>query len=746
MDPARTAPQVGTIGSLGQLFTSAPFTAAKRKERKEQTERTVRELLIVNCAAVWLYSHPPANRHDAATELTDRIARAFATDITDRVGTGRGPQPGRAQQFATWSRNADRGNADEKDAYSPLQDFFLYCARQLKDEVDPNNNRRRYRHDVQRVEVPGGAPRLILPFNKSDKKLAGSDDNIRPDVALCLRDINIRVERQANPHYCDTVIVVECKENQTQFVKAVAQLGRYILHVLRNQCDNRSPIGMVVCRSTAYVVVFGNDAVWVSTGANLATDDGRQTLIAQVVHWTLCSIDRLGLDTTVTRFDPLQVAAQLALHAAAAQPVPPAAAAQPVPPPRITYGFTIGGRQFFSRECQQVVDTIAGKRQRRILLWETIATAGLPTYMLIDYWPLPNQDEAAVIARIHAILGNNANVQNSYPHIDVVEHVQQQHEEGNLVNDDTITAYGVLSELAHNMAGEGGRIRDTHHREHLRILIQFPGNSVSECENEESAVVAIARAMAVHNAIYTNVGILHRNVSADNILHHMAVGGLQCVLMGFGNIIEATPDNPQPDRPDMTAAMALMSIQTLENPEADRTPLDDYEPLLCLVCWLGTFGVNQQQRMAYVADPELPILGWNKGTAVHIARRKREHLTSSESFRENILYNMRQGLLRRLAADIHRALFLHPDCHGSIRITDEYVEEMEDGRTKAALREIPSINGRRDPLALHYIPTTMNDIVANFQLAVARYRDVAPAVQGAAAANIAGGAEEGIGA
>ncbi|KAJ2428572.1 hypothetical protein GGF41_001336 [Coemansia sp. RSA 2531] len=692
MDPA---PRFGAIGSLDRAFTSRRLFKDKAKERKEDTENTVRNALVRDCDVVWGHSNPPDNRNAAATALTNRIAAAFEADIAGPE-TQQNIQRRRAQQFNTWALDAAAGI----------------------DEVDPDDNRRKFRLNPVRVEVPGGPPRLLLPFSKRDKKVGGADDGIRPDITLCLRGIDSIVGLQGGAHYCDATIVVEVKADPDDLIDGVAQLGRYELHVLRSQCDCRGPIGIVVCGSTAYIVVFGNDNVWMSTGANLATVDGRRAMIAQVVNWSLCTIDRLGRDSTVTRLSPQEAAAEAAVAPAQVPPAeaapaqaPPAEAAPaqvppPPPPPRIIYRFTIGGTNYYSHECQKVADAIVGKRLRRILLWQTGEMVGPSTHMLLDYWARQNEDEAEIIRRIRAILGGNPERANNFPRIIAVERVRQRREEGDII-DDTETAYGGLNEWARNAAGEGGHIMGAPYREHLRILIEFPGNVISEAVNDDTVVVVLAQAIAALSAINTHVRILHRDVTADNICHRIVAGELQCILMGFTNTIDSTPDNPQPDRLDMIATLALQSMRSLENPGAVRTLLDDLESLLYLVCWLGTFGVNQADREAYIAglpkDTYLPIMDWNQGTAIEIAGRKRDHLATLAAFRSKIISNMRENSpLRPLAVDMYRALFLHPGCYGTTLLTDNSIARIEDGNIRAALLAIPVINGTRNPLILRH--------------------------------------------
>ncbi|KAJ2050605.1 hypothetical protein GGH13_008752 [Coemansia sp. S155-1] len=293
-----------------------------------------------------------------------------------------------------------------------------------------------------------------------------------------------------------------------------------------------------------------------------------------------------------------------------------------------------------------------------------------------------------------------------------------------VVADSTATAFVGLPSTTQDVAKAGSNVQGSSSscvRQYRRTVAKWAGNMISEADNQSQVVVAVADTMTALNAAYDKCKILHGNISNRAILLQKTARGVKGILAEFDCACYAGADAVE-----VPELMLFQSIRRLEDPKAVRTFRDDLESLLYLVCWLGTFGVNKAQRTAYIAglpkDPNLSILTWNQGSAAQIAQQKRDHLAGIEPFRNKILYNMPQGPLRRLAEVIYRALFIHPDCHGADKVTDEYVEEMEDGRIKAALLRIPSINGRRDPLVLYYAPATMNDIVANLQLAVANFQ------------------------
>ncbi|KAJ2814288.1 hypothetical protein GGI24_006438 [Coemansia furcata] len=108
--------------------------------------------------------------------------------------------------------------------------------------------------------------------------------------------------------------------------------------------------------------------------------------------------------------------------------------------------------------------------------------------------------------------------------------------------------------------------------------------------------------------------------------------------------------------------------------------------------------------------PSLPILNWIRGTdADQIAGIKRLHLTNENAFDDCILSHMDEdGPLQDLAVDIYRVLFLHPGCHGAIRLTNRQFVKITDIEIRNALLAVPVINGKRDPLILR---NSLTDVI-----------------------------------
>ncbi|KAJ2883625.1 hypothetical protein H4R27_002630 [Coemansia aciculifera] len=243
--------------------------------------------------------------------------------------------------------------------------------------------------------------------------------------------------------------------------------------------------------------------------------------------------------------------------------------------------------------------------------------------------------------------------------------------------------------------------------------------------------------MVALNAAYAKCKILHGNISDRAILLQKTVDGVKGILADFDYAFYARDGAGAAEAPE---PKLFQSIRCLEDPRAVRTLLDDLESLLYLVCWLGTFGVNQAQRAAYIAglpaDPNLPIKTWNRGTATDIADQKRSHMNTFASFERCILNRMRDinSPLSHLAEDIYRALFLHPGCSGTDLIP---IRQMRNAGMPVTA---PAPGVERDPLVLRNDDANVATILFNLFDVLARHRDVALATLNAAAANIVGGA------
>ncbi|KAJ2803058.1 hypothetical protein H4R20_003038 [Coemansia guatemalensis] len=135
-----------------------------------------------------------------------------------------------------------------------------------------------------------------------------------------------------------------------------------------------------------------------------------------------------------------------------------------------------------------------------------------------------------------------------------------------------------------------------------------------------------------------------------------------------------------PVRPERTGTLPFMSIGNLSKSLLPHNILDDWESLLYLICWTGTFGI-QEPGPAATDDRELLIKSWTVGSPESIATKKKSVMNDSSTFSREILGKFDQNQtdcwrLEDLADELHETLFYNDSlddgqkalCHGAITL------------------------------------------------------------------------------
>ncbi|KAJ2812771.1 hypothetical protein H4S07_001170 [Coemansia furcata] len=531
--------------------------------------------------------------------------------------------------------------------------------------------------------------RLILPIVNKDAETENSDtdtssmdyiDDVDYDdpanfanVDCGMFPIGSIVERQGAPAPHLVVAdaeIVRCKDDYSE---AELRLARKTKALFFNQHNRRFAWGLAISSRTIYAYVFGADDIWASTEINISSAKGRQAFISLLVSWSLCSVDRLGFDPTI-RYEIDRVSGGPYLEIDLLE--------------MDEKMDQVERRTYYSQQCVGAADHLTGRHARYFTASTRRDSMDKPTFLIKDVWTTSGSNsagdtrESSFLDVLHAEFGKSSEFGGRFSRLVRTGPVHICHGD-TFVADSTATAFAGLPNVSQV-------------RQHRRTMALWAGKMISAADNPSQVVVAVADAMAALNAAYVKGKILHGNISDRAILIQQTADGVKGVLADFDYASYAGDSTVE-----TLELMIFQSIRSLEDAEAIRTPLDDGESLLYLVCWLGTFGINRVERMAYAADytarchegrkPRLPILWWSQGDANDIADRKRSNLSTPRDFEEDILSHMRCGPLRRLAADIYRVLFLHPGCSGTK--PSSYLEP-------TAHHVAPTPGGERDPLAL----------------------------------------------
>ncbi|KAJ2727859.1 hypothetical protein IW152_006109 [Coemansia sp. BCRC 34962] len=216
---------------------------------------------------------------------------------------------------------------------------------------------------------------------------------------------------------------------------------------------------------------------------------------------------------------------------------------------------------------------------------------------------------------------------------------------------------------------------DSTFRAHRRIVMTPIGEPLRSTRSVAEFVTVVCDAMRSHSAIVKHCGILHRDISDNNVLVYRTNNGIaRGVLIDFDYAIEVKPGSRE-NRKEMTGTFPFMSINNLMMSDVERTSLDDWESMLCLICLYATLGTVSGKRRTYEDLTGFPITSWRGDTLRGVLDAKRLHLSGSTIFMEEIVRffkadDDKDGLLTNLAVSLHELLFENYDfsasCHGTV--------------------------------------------------------------------------------
>ncbi|KAJ1812083.1 hypothetical protein LPJ56_005610, partial [Coemansia sp. RSA 2599] len=192
-------------------------------------------------------------------------------------------------------------------------------------------------------------------------------------------------------------------------------------------------------------------------------------------------------------------------------------------------------------------------------------------------------------------------------------------------------------------------------------------------------------------------------------------GSVRGMLIDFDCAVRTDASDKTVTRPEMTGTLPFMSMNNLDIAVSDiidyipaaRSGLDDWESLIYVLCWLGTFGINIEDEAQRIADlktqkqeqskagtglrgrgtgqarqkrikpyDELAIRTWRDGSTLDVARDKRFHMLSSSTFDAYIVqhfYKEDYKSLQDFVRDLRESLFdnakYSQECVGTVVIT-----------------------------------------------------------------------------
>ncbi|KAJ2515589.1 hypothetical protein H4217_005086 [Coemansia sp. RSA 1939] len=523
-------------------------------------------------------------------------------------------------EFKQWTIDGNE-QTEESALYRPISQFFSFVASCIK-----------LSRNTQRT-LP---KRLIVPFAKSDRKFEDGDDRSRVDIVLNLAEVDkyqvgtsIKLPETTNnqsPKLIDTFALIEVKTSQDSIDNAMPQLFRYSRGIYEEQYNRRFVWGLAVSGRLAKIVFFGPNYALASPVIDLGQTEGRKQLVHLLVNWSFCESHQLGYDPTIIHHREPGYYEIKVEHDGQTK----------------TYyseGAVIGAERLFGRHTRCFAASeerpVRGGRKHR------------PDRFIKDAWPEATEDadadyrdESRHLRKVTERLAmakakgpdDEIDLDGMYPRYDSGGRVRIKRLDANgecqAVEDTgkSILSSRISDELDRRHTDKMAALRSaedestddntTQSREiakfplrvHKRICMIGIGRPLKYIRNCLELICVLADVMECHNAIYKHCNILHRDMSTNNILFTGSGSGIKGMLIDFDHAI-CNDDVDSMRNFERSGTLPYMSITNLERGNADYSLLDEWESLIYIMCWTGSYDWRARRlvKEQKLANPERKI-------------------------------------------------------------------------------------------------------------------------------------------
>ncbi|KAJ2610374.1 hypothetical protein H4S08_003648 [Coemansia sp. RSA 1365] len=740
-------------------FSSPQVTSARKEEMMIQ----VKSRILENVECVVEQAQP---RDAPIKKLADDIIRSISESIEKLVvaaGNSDAPDvachetsapdadglPSDRDMIGTtlpWIRLTTSSSTTknlESRLYSAISGFIHLVARMVYRELSAIN-----RADSEDF-------RIVLPYRKNDVTPDGADDATKIDIGLRSCRVDGGLALPEEPDYWKMLAVIKVKRDAKRgnAEGAYAQLFGYTRNIYYNQPDRRFAWGLICCGSTVNACIFDKYKVYASPDIEMTSAAGRKEFVRLLVGWSLCRKQQLGYDETIQYMEELGCYRIMVPKIEMPEEVTPYysnviikgadrlfgrhcrcfLATDKVPSERVTERKPIDANVVIKDSWSLYSDALDLQDQSEDREsgdeadeadYEVGVTADMARMQLrgepSTAWPdmasLPAansnhastaRSEVAMLRRIKDRLRGQSDLDGLYPSIiDGGWLYQPSHSKPTL--DCTEMVIGDLSDEQQ---------KQTPFSLHVRYAMTPIGKPLQTLSSILELIVILYDVMRCHAAIYRDCGIMHRDISANNIMVVQTDEGPHGLLIDFDCAFDSSVAK-SPVRPERTGTLPYMSIGNLARSSLPHNILDDWESLLYLICWTGTFGI-QESGPVVNNDRELLIKSWTTGSLEYIAKQKKSTMDNRRVFRQEILRYLDEGQadcwrLEELAEELHKTLFYNNNleglerakCHGAV--TTDLSEPCDKEEFESKFCHIFDMSGGMD------ISTLGSDIIDPF--------------------------------
>ncbi|KAJ2606458.1 hypothetical protein EV177_005917 [Coemansia sp. RSA 1804] len=523
-------------------------------------------------------------------------------------------------EFKKWTIDGNK-QTEESALYRPISQFFDFVASCIK--LSQNTQR----------TLP---KRLIVPFAKSGRKFEDGDDRSRVDIVLNLVEVDsykvdtsIKLPETTNnqsPKLIDTFALVEVKTSQDSIDNAMPQLFRYSRGIYEEQYNRRFVWGLAVSGSLVKIVFFRPNYALASPVIDLGQTDSRKQLVSLLVSWSFCESHQLGYDPTIIHHREAGYYEIKVKHDGQTK----------------TYyseGAVIGAERLFGRHTRCFAASeerpVRGGREHQ------------PDRFIKGAWPEATKgadadyrDESRHLRKVTERLAmakakgseDEIDLDGMYPRYDSGGRVQIRRLDAGgkcLAVEDTsksILSNRISNELDRRHTDKMTALRSaedestddntTQSREivrfplrvHKRICMIGIGRPLKYIRNCLELICVLADVMECHDAIYKHCNILHRDMSTNNILFTGSGSSIKGMLIDFDHAI-CYDDVDSMRNFERSGTLPYMSIMNLERGNADYSLLDEWESLIYIMCWTGSYDWRARRlvKEQKPANPERKI-------------------------------------------------------------------------------------------------------------------------------------------
>ncbi|KAJ2808818.1 hypothetical protein H4R20_000599 [Coemansia guatemalensis] len=684
-----------TVSSSG--ITSIHISPSHRDEATRDVEKYLEENIhgIVDMAAPYEEAYQLAACRVADTisrELDEQLVAAGAVD--SKISSPKVASP--EAEF--------EGSAHSGDNY--LDQIRLLCAK--KPNTSKANLCRYFMSlirfvacriqelaltDSDMVDSNVKPRRLVLPTAQMDFKCYDAEEPERIDFGILSAPIDTVVDdcysangadtstrniaAKSNPGYVDMLLMVEVKQcmSYANLKSARAQLFRYTRNIYQRQHNRRLLWGMVICGTYVQVYKFTPSHASASLSMDITTSGRRRLFIQLLANWSYCEEHILGYDPTISYLDDLQCwEIQVPIEDSGNN----GSTAGSKPCVQTFYSNTIlvNANRLFGRHTRCFAAVVEKPTVERPI------TSMTPTVNIKDSWPEAEKAlsdgtcyEIRQLRKIRSCLESNAELTNMYPVIEAGGRVHIQHSSH---GDWALDFVQCRASKNPDELSQPSPVRV-----HKRVATSPVGKPLNKLKSVYELIIVMADAMRCHGAIVDECGILHRDISMNNILFTEENGKVKGLLFDFDCAFDLTsPDNiPRTER---NGTQPFMSIGNLEGSSVPQTALDDWESVIYILCWYGVFGLNSKTAPDNpVSHPE--IHRWIEGDVDQMAMAKRDHLHNSENLND-ITKDFCQKMNPRLAEGSLLSKLVH-----ALRYF--LIDDHEEKASKGAKMPLPDESG-----------------------------------------------------